>query len=199
MEAFAESVPMKSRPNGTTRRPHRLATRRSSLKPPAQGSKPRQDRLDSRPMESMHPLGADAPKEDYVGLAFGALVFSFALSVGLNACVAFAVATLRAQAALEPKIDLSAPPAVALLWGTLLACFASAVATWRWLAPIQNGYRQGALAMVSFFAGFVVTLLMVPVNELGGRPALGILALAAFAAAALIARRIASAPPAARA
>ena len=143
-------------------------------------------------MESIHPLGPDTPKEDYVGLAFGALAFSFALSVGLNACVAFAVATLRAQGALEPKIDLSAPPAVVLLWGTLFACFASAVATWRWLAPIRNGYRQGALAMVSFFAGFVVTLLMVPVNEFGGRVALGLIALAAFIAAGLIARRITS-------
>lgn len=148
-------------------------------------------------MESMHPYGPDAPKEDYVGLAFGALAFSFALGTGLNAVVALGVATLRAQAALTPKIDLSAPPAMVLLWGTLAACAASAVATWAWLAPIRNAYRQGALAMVSFFASFMVTLLMVPVNELGGRPALGVLAAAAFVAAWVLARRIRASRPAA--
>lgn len=148
-------------------------------------------------MESMHPYGPDAPKEDYVGLAFGALAFSFALGTGLNAIVALGVSALRAQAALAPKIDLSAPPAMVLLWGTLLACAASAVSTWAWLRPIRNGYRQGALAMVSFFASFMVTLLMVPVNEIGGRTALAILAIVALLAAWTLARRIrASRPPA---
>lgn len=143
-------------------------------------------------MESPHPLGPDAPKEDFVGLAFGALALAFCLGVGLNALVAFAVATLRDQAPAGPKIDLSAPPAMVLLWGTLAACFGSAIATWRWLGPIKNGYRQGALSMVSFFAAFVTALLMVPVNELGGRVALLALAAVGLAAVGLIARKLAA-------
>lgn len=121
-----------------------------------------------------------------------ALAFSAALGVGLNACVTFVVRTLQANAPNNAKIDLGGGPAVILLAGTLLACFASALATWRIMAPAKNPYRQGMLAMVSFFASFVVSVLTIPVDHLAGRPGLAGLGLAGFAATVLIGRRLAA-------
>ena len=140
----------------------------------------------------MHPLGADAPKEDFVGLAFGSLAFSAALGLGLNSSVTFVVRTLQANAPPDQKIDLGGGPAVFLLAGTLLSCFASALATWRLMAPAKNPYRQGMLAMVSFFASFVISILTIPVDRLGGRGGLAGLALAGFVAVVLLGRRLAA-------
>jgi len=144
--------------------------------------------------QSTHPLGPDAPTEDYVGLAFGALAFSILLGLGLNAIVALVVRTLQSRATPASGLELGAPPALALLAGTFLACFAAAIAAWIIMTPIRNAYRQGMLAMVSFFGSFVVSMVTMPVDRMLGRAGLVGLAAVAMAAAFLIGRRLGRAP-----
>lgn len=141
-------------------------------------------------MNTTHPLGPDAPTEDHVGLAFGALGFSAAFGLSLNAVVTFVVRTLQAGETPTEQLDLGATSAMVLFTGTFLACFASAIATWRITAPVRNAFRQGMLAMVSFFAAFVLSILTMPIDRAFGRAGLAVLAVASFGLAALIARRI---------
>ncbi len=144
--------------------------------------------------QSTHPLGPDAPTEDHVGLAFGALAFSLVFGLGLNAIVALVVRTLQSRAAPAGGLELGAPPAVVLLAGTFLACFAAAIAAWLIMTPIRNAYRQGMLAMVAFFGSFVVSMVTMPVDRLLGRGGLIGLAAVAMVAALLVGRRIGRAP-----
>ena len=119
-----------------------------------------------------HPLGPDAPTVDYVGIAFSALGFSLAVGLTLNAVVSLVVRTMQAARPPATTIDLSAPDTVTLLGGTFLACLAAAIATWRIMARVHSPYRQGMLAMVSFFGSFVVSMIAWPVDRLLGRPGL---------------------------
>lgn len=127
-----------------------------------------------------HPYGPDAPKEDHLGLALGALAFGVGLGVGLNAVVGFAVRTLQATQPPSSSLELGTPPAIALL-GTVVACLAAAIATWRLMAPVQNAYRQGMFAMVACFASFMCSISAMLADRAFGRP--GLLALAAVALA----------------
>lgn len=126
---------------------------------------------------STHPYGPDAPKEDFLGLALGSLVFGVALGTGLNAVVGFAVRTIQANRAPDAALDLGAGPAVVYLAGTVVACLAAAIATWRLMAPVQNTYRQGMFAMVAVFATFVFSGTAMLADWAFGRP--GLLGLAA--------------------
>jgi len=139
---------------------------------------------------SDHPLGPDAPHEDFVGRAFGALGCSILAGLGLTSLVNLAVRLMQSGSAPAGAIDLAAAPAVILLPGTFLACFAAAMITWRVMAPARNIYRQGMLAMVSFFGSFVVSLVAMPVDALFGRAGLAGLALLSLAGAVFIGRRI---------
>lgn len=141
-----------------------------------------------------HPLGPDAPTEDHVGLAFGALGFSAAFGLSLNAVVTFVVRTLQAAEVPTEQLDIGSSSAVVLFTGTFLACFAAAIATWRITAPVQNAFRQGMLAMVSFFAAFVLSILTMPIDRGFGRAGLAVLAVATFALAMVIARRLGRTP-----
>ncbi len=132
------------------------------------------------PNQPPHPLGADAPHEDFVGLAFAALRFAIAAGVGLNALVTLAVRTLQANRPASAAIDLGGAPALTLLGGTFLACLFAAIVTWKLMAPARSPYRQGMLAMVSFFASFVGSMVAWPIDRAWGR--LGLVGLAALAA-----------------
>lgn len=135
------------------------------------------------PGRPVHPLGADAPTEDYVGLAFRALLFSVALGTGVAAVVSFTVRSLQLAApAASPAeaVDLGSPAALVLLGGTGLALLAAALATWRLLAPIRSPYRQGMLAAVSAFGTMLVSLVTLPADRLFGRPGLAAVAALAF-------------------
>ena len=145
-------------------------------------------------MESSHPLGPDAPKEDFVGLAFSALAFSVLLGLGLNALVTLVVRTIQSRTAPASSIDLGGAPAMVLLFGTLLACLAAAIAAWRIMAPIRNGYRQGMLAMVAAFGSFVVSIVTIPIDRAFGRPGLAVLIAVAIGLALVIGRRIGRQP-----
>ena len=125
-----------------------------------------------------------------MGLAFGALAFSIALGVGLNALVTLTVRTLQAGQTLPAQVDLGSAPAVILLAGTFGACFAAALATWRIMAPVRSPYRQGMLSMVSFFGSFLVSMVGWPVDRAFGRPGLLGVALAAAGVLALAGRKI---------
>ncbi len=133
---------------------------------------------------------------DFVGLAFGALALSAALGLALNAAVGFVVRTLQTAEQAAQRLEIGAPTAVVLFAGTFLACFAAAIATWRVMAPVHNTFRQGMLAMVSFFASFVLSVVTMPVDRAFGRLGLVVLSLGALALALLLNRRIARAFPA---
>ena len=132
---------------------------------------------------------------DFAGLAFGALAFSAALGLALNSAVGLVVRTLQTAEPAAQRLDLGAPAAVILFAGTFLACFAAAIATWRLMAPAHNTFRQGMLAMVSFFASFVLSVATMPVDRIFGRIGLGVLCLGALAVALLLGRRIGRADP----
>ena len=137
-----------------------------------------------------HPLGPDAPTEDYVGLAFAALIIGIIAGTGLAALGGALVRTLQAAAPPASSLELSSPPATALFAGTLAALLLAALVTWRVLAPARSPYRQGTLAMVSAFATLVVAMLVTkPIDSALGRPGLIGLAGLAFLAAWLLYRR----------
>ena len=127
---------------------------------------------------------------DFVGLAFGALAFSASLGLALNAAVGFVIRTLQTAEQAAQRLELGAPTAVVLFAGTLLACFAAAIATWRVMAPVRNTFRQGMLAMVSFFASFVLSVATMPVDRAFGRAGLVGLFLGSLALALLLGRKI---------
>src|SRR5688572_28913833 len=95
------------------------------------------------PRPSPNPFGAEAPKEDYVGLVFLALPFAVILGTGLNALVAWVVRTLQAGAPPATALDMDSAPALVLLGGIGAAILAAAIAAWLVLAPIRNPFRQG--------------------------------------------------------
>ncbi len=121
---------------------------------------------------------------------------SAALGLALNAAVGFVVRTLQTAEQAAQRLEIGAPTAVVLFAGTFLACFAAAIATWRVMAPVHNTFRQGMLAMVSFFASFVLSVVTMPVDRAFGRLGLVVLSLGALALALLLNRRIARAFPA---
>jgi len=86
--------------------------------------------------------------------------------------VALAVRTLQANRPAPAAIDLGGAPAVTLLAGTFVACLLAAVATWRVMAPARSPYRQGMLALVSFFASFVGSMIAWPIDRAWGRAGL---------------------------
>lgn len=133
----------------------------------------------------------DDTDHDFVGLAFGALAFSASMGLALNAAVGFVVRTIQTAEQASQRLDLGTPTAVVLFAGTFLACFASAIATWRLMAPARNTFRQGMLAMVSFFASFVLSVVTMPVDRAFGRAGLGVLCLGALALTLYLGRRIA--------
>jgi hypothetical protein len=99
--------------------------------------------------------------------------------------VAFAVRTLQANRPAPAAIDLGGAPAMTLLGGTFLACLVAAVATWKIMARARSPYRQGMLAMVTFFASFVGSVIAWPIDRAWGRPGLLMLVLVAAGLAAL--------------
>lgn len=133
---------------------------------------------------------------DFVGLAFRALAFSASLGLALNAAVGFVVRTLQTAEQAAERLDIGAPTAVVLFAGTFLACFAAAIATWRIMAPAHNTFRQGMLAMVSFFASFVLSVVTMPVDRAFGRTGLGLLFLSALGLALVLGRKIGRTDPA---
>jgi hypothetical protein len=112
-----------------------------------------------------------------VGLAFAALRFAITTGIALNALVALTVRTLQANGPRPTAVDLGSAPAVILLGGTFVACLVAAVATWRIMARARSPYRQGMLAMVSFFASFVGSMIAWPIDGAFGRAGLAALTL----------------------
>ncbi|MGE0553887.1 MAG: hypothetical protein AB7R55_10705 [Gemmatimonadales bacterium] len=145
---------------------------------------------DERPAPSPHPYGADAPTEDHVGLAFGALPAAVALGTGIISLSTILVRTIQASQPPAQSIELSSGPSIALLGGTFVALTAAAVLTWRLLAPTRSPYRQGMLAMVAAFGTLLVSLLTMPIDRAFGRPGLAGLALVSLVASWRLIRRV---------
>lgn len=113
--------------------------------------------LPSPPPPSPHPLGADAPTQDYVGLAMAAMGFAIAAGTAVISIVTWTVRTLQAYQPppAEPGLGL---PGTVLLAGTLAGLALTATIVWLALAPVRSPYRQGGLAMATVFATFLVSV-----------------------------------------
>lgn len=142
--------------------------------------------------ESLHPMGPDAPHEDYLGLAIGSLALGVLLGIGCNAVVGLGVRTLQAGRPPARALTVDDPVALTLFVGTLASCLIAAVTIWRVMAPVKNAFRQGMFAMVGFFASFMASLLAMGADRLAGRLGTGGLAVVAFGLAAWVGRRLAA-------
>jgi len=139
---------------------------------------------------SPHPLGPDAPKQDYVGLALAAMMFAIAAGTAIIAVITWGVRTLQAQAPPTDPPTLGLPGTL-LLAGTLGGLLLSGASVWVALSPVRSPYRQGGLAMATMFATFLVAVVGTFVADtLAGRPGLLGLALVALAGAWAAARAV---------
>lgn len=118
---------------------------------------------------SPHPLGADAPTTDHVGLAFAGLAAGVSSGTALTTGTLWAVRSILIGSAPAATPNLNSPAANLLLLGTFGGVLLAAVVTWRLLSPVGSTYRQGGLSMVSGFATFVVSMVALPVDVLVGR------------------------------
>ena len=135
-------------------------------------------------------MSAPASVPDPVSLVLRALPFGVAVGVGCQALVTFGVDVLKAGVPLTDKPSLTSPHALFLLLGTPAGIAVAGFATWFYLAPIRNPWRQAMLGSIAGLGSFVLSVLLIwPVHSIFGR--LGLLALAALAALAClrIARR----------
>ena len=147
-------------------------------------------------MESPNPFGADAPAVDYVGLAFRALACAIFLGLALNLATLGGVRTLQRGQPPSNALDFSSGPAIMLLAGLLISCFAAGLTCWFLLAPVRNAYRQGMLAMIAFFGSFVLASVGMPLDQILGRNGLFVGAAAALLIAGILYRAIKRLPAA---
>jgi len=134
-------------------------------------------------------MSAPAAAPDPVSLVLRAIPFGVAVGVGCQALVAFGVDALKAAVPLTDTPSLTSPHALLLLLGTPVGIAVAGFATWLFLAPIHNPWRQAMLGSIAGLGSFVLSILLIwPVHSYFGRP--GLLALVAVAALAslLIAR-----------
>ena len=133
------------------------------------------------PPPSPHPLGAEAPRRDYVPLAVAAMGFAILAGTAIISVVTWTVRTVQAYQPPPPPGELGLAGSV-LLGGTLLGLLVSAAIVWTALSPVRSPYRQGGLAMATVFAtiliSFIATFLA---DNFLGRAGLLILAGAAAA------------------
>ena len=139
-------------------------------------------------MAGPHPLGPDAPRRDFVGLAFVAMGCGIASGTAVIAVALWAVRSLLVGAPASDTPNLDSMAANVLLIGTAGGILFAAVVTWRLLHPVGSTYRQGGLSIVAGFATLVVSLVAVPVNIVAGRWGLLILAAVAMLLAARLRR-----------
>lgn len=142
------------------------------------------------PPPSLHPLGAEAPTRDYVGLALAAMGLAIWTGTALIALVTWTVRTLQAVRPLPATPALGLPGTI-LLGGTLGALVAAAGIVWIALRPVRSPYRQGGLAMATTFATLLVAIISTfAADNWFGRGGLLGLALVAVLAAWRSGRRV---------
>lgn len=110
------------------------------------------------PPPSPHPLGPDAPTQDFFPLAMGAMGLAITTGTTIIAVVTWTVRTLQLHQPPPSAPGLGLPGTV-LLGGTLLGLAAAAAIVWTALAPVRSPYRQGGLAMATVLATFLVAII----------------------------------------
>jgi len=137
-------------------------------------------------------MSAPAPTSspDPISLVLRALPFGAAVGIGCQALVTFGVDVLKAGLPAGAKPSLTSAHALLLLLGTPTGMVLAGFATWSFLAPIRNPWRQGMLAGIAGLGSFVVSVFMIwPIYSYFRRPGLLVLAVVAALAALLLARR----------
>lgn len=130
------------------------------------------------------------PEPDPVGLVLGAMAFGVVLGVGLQGLVTFGVDALKAAGPIGAKPSLDSPHALLLLIGTPAAILAAGFATWTFLSPIANPWRQAMLAMIAGLGSFMCSLVAWPIHGYFGRPGLLVLAGLSGVGCFIIGRRL---------
>lgn len=110
------------------------------------------------PPPSPHPLGADAPTQDYVGLAMAAMGLAIMAGTAIISVVTWTVRTVQAYQPAPPPGELGLAGTV-LLGGTMVGLLVSAAIVWTALTPVRSPYRQGGLAMATVFATILVSFI----------------------------------------
>ncbi|HUG26693.1 MAG TPA: hypothetical protein VMK53_00230 [Gemmatimonadales bacterium] len=110
------------------------------------------------PPPSPHPLGADAPTQDYVGLAMAAMGLAIMAGTAVISVVTWTVRTVQAYQPPPPPGELGLAGTV-LLGGTMVGLLVSAAIVWTALTPVRSPYRQGGLAMATVFATILVSFI----------------------------------------
>jgi hypothetical protein len=82
-----------------------------------------------------------------------------------------------------------------LIYGTVTSVFLAGAAAFLLMAPVDSNYRRGGLAMVSAFAGFLVSVISTSLirDLLGAQALLGLAAVSALLAAWFARRALAAA------
>lgn len=143
------------------------------------------------PPPSPHPLGADAPARDYVGLAMAAMGLAIVAGTAILAVVTWTVRTVQAYQPPPPPGELGLAGTV-LLGGTMVGLLVSAAIVWMALTPVRSPYRQGGLAMATVFATILVAFIATFVaDNFLGRTGLLILAGLASVVAWMASRAVA--------
>jgi hypothetical protein len=130
-----------------------------------------------------------AAGDDLIGLAVRSVALAIAAGTALVALTLWGVQRLLAGAPASDLPVVSGPAPALLLLGTMGAVCLSGVLAWRRLGPIDSYYRRGGLSILSAFGTFLMAVLAAPVHHFAGPIGLLVLALAAGAAAAALARR----------
>ncbi|MFN2326239.1 MAG: hypothetical protein ABR551_10180 [Gemmatimonadales bacterium] len=145
----------------------------------------------SPPPPSPHPLGADAPTKDYVGLAMATMGLAIMVGTAILSVVTWTVRTVQVYQPPPPPGELGLAGTV-LLGGTLTGLLVSGAIVWTALSPVRSPYRQGGLAMATVFATILVAFIATFVaDNFLGRTGLLILAGLASAIAWMASRAVA--------
>lgn len=141
---------------------------------------------------SIHPLGADAPATDQVGLAMNSIAAGWSLAVGLLAVVTYVTADIASRSGATTIKDVSPddPQVNVIVYGVMISLSMAFALAWILMRPVASSFRRFGLAMVAALGGFLFAMIFTFVaRQAIGPVALLGLALVAFGACWLLARR----------
>lgn len=129
-------------------------------------------------------------QRDLIPLAFSTVGFSILLGTAIMSLFLLINRAMVRDLGPNATPDVNQPAANVLLVGAFCTLIIPALATWALLSPVDSSYRRGGLAMVSGFGAILVSLLSIPLNELGGQLGLVGLLVGSLVVALLVSRKV---------
>ena len=131
---------------------------------------------------SIHPLGADAPPTDQVGLAMRAVAAGWALAVAMLSVVTFLAADVASRSGAASIKDVSPddPQVNIMVYGVMISLSLAFALAWHLMRPVASSFRRFGLSMVSSLGGFLLAMIftLVARQAIGAGALLGLAALA---------------------